>query len=78
MGDYPRADIFSYHPNPSDEQKVRHERIEQAFNRLCIIIHDEVINPRYKAIAITELEKAGAMAVKGVYKNSDGTFITHT
>ncbi len=66
--------LFSYHPNPSAEQKERHAILEDAFNATVAAIHEQVIDPRYKAIALTELEKAGAMAVKGVYKNSDGSF----
>jgi hypothetical protein len=67
--------IFSYHPNPSEEQKQRHAILEEAFNATVAAINEQVLDTRYKGIAITELEKAGAMAVKGVYKNSDGSFI---
>lgn len=66
--------LFSYHPNPSQDMKTRQAVLEDAFNAAVAAIHEQVVDPRYKAIAISELEKAGAMAVKGVFKNSDGTF----
>lgn len=68
-------DIFSYHPNPSAEQKAKHAAIEAAFNETARVIQASTTDGRYKSIAMTELEKAGAMAVKGVYKNSDGSFL---
>ena len=68
--------IFSYHPSPSEEQKKQHAAIEEAFNHCVDVIKANTTDKRYQSIAITDLEKAGAMAVKGVFKNSDGSFIS--
>ena len=68
--------LFSYHPNPSAEQKKHHAILENAFNAAADAIFEHVADEHYRAMALEELEKSGAIAVKGVYKNSDGSFQT--
>jgi hypothetical protein len=63
---------FAYH-DANEKQKEQLGILEYSLNATLQTIEETVPEGRYKAIAITELEKAGAMAVKGIFKNSDGS-----
>lgn len=63
---------FAYHP-PTEEQKRQLDNVQAAFNSTLQVIEANVPEGRYRATAITDLEKAGAMAAKGIFKNNDGS-----
>ncbi len=65
---------FAYHPSPSEEQKAKHAAVEKSFNATLAVIQENTPDGRYRATAITDLEKSGAMAVKSIYKDNDGSF----
>jgi hypothetical protein len=65
-------DTFAYHA-PNDEQQKQLEAVLASFNTTLAAIEANVPEGRYRSIAITELEKAGAMAVKGIFKANDGS-----
>ncbi len=65
-------DTFAYYP-PNAEQQKQRDAVQASFNATLAVIEANVPEGRYRSIAITELEKAAAMAVKGIFKKNDGS-----
>jgi hypothetical protein len=63
---------FAYHQG-NDDQVEAVKDLQKAYNRLLIVIECCVPSGRYRSEAVMELEKSGAMAVKGVFKNDNGS-----
>jgi len=63
---------FAYHPG-NNEQKDRLADLQIALNDMLEVIIDTVPEGRYQQLAIDDLERAGAMAAKGIFKYDDGS-----
>ena len=63
---------FAYHP-ASEKQQFRLMSVQTALNKALRDILDHVPEGRYQQLAIDDLERAGAMAAKGIFKYDDGS-----
>jgi hypothetical protein len=66
------SNTFAYHP-PTPAQLEALQKVQTAYNAALAVIEENTPPSRYLDMAIADLEKSGAMAVKGIFKKSDGS-----
>lgn len=65
-------ETFAFYP-PNEEQSKQLAAVLASLNATLAVIEANVPEGRYRSLAISQLEMGGAMAVKGIFKKSDGS-----